>query len=218
MAEWEVARSSGRCQRCDAEFKEGQDFYTALRESEEGFERRDFCPTCWEGDEPAAFCFWKTRVPPKETKQRLLVDDGVLINFFERLADQTEPLRVRFRFVLALILMRKKLLRYERTVREDDREVWIMRLTGSDGEHRVENPSMDDDQIAEVSGQLGVILRGEASAGPDDLVRDIDEDAGQADSGEPGSEDDSGEDARGDASGALRSGGIGDSDVTEPSS
>ncbi len=167
MAEWEVARSSGRCRRCDGELNEGQEYVGVLVEAEGGFEREDYCLTCWDEQPAEHFCFWKTRVPVKEEKKdrRLLVDDAVLINFFERLDKQTDPIKVRFRFVLALILMRKKLLRYEQTVKSEGTERWQMRLTSTNALHQVENPKMDDEQIAEVSRQLGVILRGET---PDD--------------------------------------------------
>ena len=159
MSDWDVARSSGCCDRCGCELAEGQESCAALIEASEGFERKDFCLDCWAAEPVEHFCFWRSRVPVREKKAKLLVDDGVLVNFFERLEDETDPLRVRFRFVLALILMRKKLLRYEGTVREDDREFWRMRLAGTDTERLVENPQMDDEQVTAVSGQLGVILR-----------------------------------------------------------
>ncbi|MBN1343380.1 MAG: hypothetical protein JXQ73_11905 [Phycisphaerae bacterium] len=168
MSDWEIARATGRCGRCEVELKEGDDYYGVLFEVGEGFERKDFCPGCWEAEALEHFCFWKSRIPVKEKKEKLLVDDGVLINFFERLDQQTEPMRVRFRFVLALLLMRKKLLRYEQTMSDGENEHWQMRLTTTNALHQVLNPKMDDEQIASVSGQLGVILRGETSSGIDD--------------------------------------------------
>jgi len=167
MAEWDVARSSGHCNRCDAELTEGQEYYAALLETPEGFERQDFCQACWDEQPAERFCFWKSRMPVREQKRTsLLVDDAVLINFFERLERETDPVRVRFRFVLALILMRKRLLRYEETVRKGDAEIWQMRLTGTSSVHEVVNPKLSDEEITEVSGQLGVILRGNVAGDP----------------------------------------------------
>ena len=42
-------------------------------------------------------------------------------------AEETRPQRIAFRFVLALILMRKRLLKYEETQSEDGMEIWRMR-------------------------------------------------------------------------------------------
>jgi hypothetical protein len=162
MEEWEVSRSGGHCTRCNAGLAEGQDYYAVLVEVPGGFERKDFCPNCWEGPPADRFCFWKSRVPVREKKkQTLFVNEAVLTSFFERLGRQTDPVQLRFRFVLALMLMRKKLLRYEQTSRNGQQEFWQMRLVKTNALHQVENPRMDEQQIAEVSAQLGVILRGD---------------------------------------------------------
>ena len=68
---------------------------------------------------------------------------------------------MQFRFVLALILMRKRLLRYEQTLQEDGREYWQMRLLRDQTLHRVQNPQLTDEQVAGVSAQLGSILHGD---------------------------------------------------------
>ena len=56
-------------------------------------------------------------MPKGEQKKKIFVDDQVLCEIFERLADTTEPPKLNFRFVLGLILMRKahdRLRRYSR--------------------------------------------------------------------------------------------------------
>jgi hypothetical protein len=64
-------------------------------------------------------------------------------------------------FVLALILMRKRLLRYEGSKIEDDMELWRMVLATDRSEHRVANPRLTDEQIEGVSSQLSAILHGD---------------------------------------------------------
>ncbi len=167
MEDWAVSRASGRCAQCDQELAERQEYYAVLSEVPTGFERKDLCLKCWQGPPEGHFCFWKSRVPVHEKKKRQIqVNDAVLISFFERLGREADPMRQRFRFVLALILMRKRLLRYEQTVRNDEQEHWQMRLAGTNAIHHVANPQMNDQQIAEVSQQIGFLLRGDV---PDDL-------------------------------------------------
>ncbi len=113
---------------------------------------------------PGLFPFgvWRTAVPVPTEKKRLFVDDELLVNFFDRLEDAAEPAKINFRFVLALILMRKRLLTYERARKRDDGvEVWTLRLRGDDRRREVLNPEMDEDQTAQVSEQLSTILQGE---------------------------------------------------------
>jgi hypothetical protein len=133
------------------------------------FVRVDFCEKCWaEGKRPAepltAFSFWKTTVPIPEQKKKLLVDDSVLVDVFGRMEEKREPQEVRFRFVLALILMRKRLLKYEGTEAgetsegESKSEVWRMVPRGSETVVHVINPHLTEEQITEVSQQLSAIL------------------------------------------------------------
>jgi hypothetical protein len=143
------------------------------------FVRVDFCVKCWgegkrpgDGGEPMTmFSFWKTTVPTPQHKKKLLVDDSVLVDVFQRMEGKNEPQEVRFRFVLALILMRKRLLKYEgmeETKHETQStkhetgskapEVWRMVPRGSETMVHVINPHLTEEQIAEVSQQLSAIL------------------------------------------------------------
>lgn len=161
MVEWRIEKAAGRCVKTGAEILEGEEYYAVLFEEEEGFRREEYSVGAWEGAPVGAYCHFRTRVPIKAKKRRLLVDDDVLMTFFRRLKDETELLRVQFRFVLALILMRKRLLRYEETRHEEGREIWVMR-EGKDGEvHSVVNPRLTDAEIEGVSKELGVILHGD---------------------------------------------------------
>ena len=156
--QWEVERPKGQCAATGRPFEEGEEFYTVLFEEGETFRRTDYCAEAWEGCPEDAYCHFKTRVPIKEKRKQLLVNNEMLVNFFIRLAKDTVPVRIHFRFVIALILMRKKLLRYERSIVEDGAEVWDMVLVHDQTKHRVYNPRLSDEQIEEVSRQLSAIL------------------------------------------------------------
>lgn len=160
MSEFEVTRTTGQCSVSGRAFQEGEEFYSVVVETPEGFQRRDISVGCWEGPPEDVVCHFKTRLPLKEQPSRTFVDDEVLINFFLRLADSEEPLKERFRFVLSLILMRKRLLKYGRTIRRDGREYWEMRMMRDKSLHQVFNPSMNDAEIEGVTGELGAILHG----------------------------------------------------------
>ncbi len=163
--DWQLDAPKGRCAVTDRPLVEGEEFYSVIFEdeaAETGFRRMDFSVEAWRGVPEGAFCSFKTHVPIREKRRRLLVDNDVLINFFSRLADETEPLRVQFRFVLALILMRKKILRYDGCEKVDGQEVWQMTLHADQTQHRVVDPKLTEEQIEGVSGQLGAILHGDA--------------------------------------------------------
>jgi len=134
----------------------------ALKETPEGFIRSDCCMDCWPAfDHNGVLAFWQTTMPRGEQKTRLFVDDTVLCDLFERLAAVTETPKLNFRFVLGLILMRKRLLIYERTRTEDQRELWSVRLKGREDLMDLLNPKLGEEQVKEVSQQLGEILQQE---------------------------------------------------------
>ena len=163
--EFNISKTSGSCSACRKQMQPGEELVTTVKEVNEEFVREDFCTDCWKpqpGREEALVGSWRTRVPQPQEKKRLLVDDAILVNLFERLAGTDQPAKINFRYVLALVLWRKKLLAYDRMERRPDgAEVWKMHFKGSDQVQEVIDPKMDDLKIAEVSGQLGQIMEGE---------------------------------------------------------
>ena len=83
----------------------------------------------------------------------------MLMSFFERLAEETDQEKVNFRFVLTLILMRKRKLKYDGCKIDDGNEVWTLKVTGQDRYETVINPHLSEDQIEGLTSQMGQILQ-----------------------------------------------------------
>ncbi len=165
MSDWEVQRATGRCVVTGRMFVEGEPYFAALFETPTGVERRDYCTEAWSGPPEGSFCHWRTRVPVREKKKHtIVVDQTVLTNLFLRLEEETSEVKQQFRFVLALLLMRKRLLRYEQTVRDGEHEYWQMRLLSEQSVHQVRNPQLTDEQVERLSAQLTAILSGDVEA------------------------------------------------------
>ncbi len=163
--DYNIARPAGTCSQCGRLFEPDEEYMAVLTEPAEGFQRHDWCLDCWEKADPASLPdligTWHTRMPRPREKKKLFVDDALLVNFFERLEGAEEQAKQNFRFVLALILMRKRLLTYERSVKDDQgRELWSLKLRGG-RQCELYNPQLDDERIAEVNEQLSQILEGE---------------------------------------------------------
>ncbi|MDY7009641.1 MAG: hypothetical protein SVV80_02680 [Planctomycetota bacterium] len=161
--EYDIAKASGHCTACKRELAIAEEFVVALFDAEEGFRREDFCKPCWESrsDESAeAFSIWHSRVPRPDEPKKPLISNNVLIEFFEKLDGQDEPAKINFRFVLALMLMRKRLLVYDgsESDEEDGKEVWTMHFRGVQSPVKVIRPELDEGRIAEVGSQLGALF------------------------------------------------------------
>lgn len=159
MDEWEIDKPLGQCSGTGRKIEPGQEYFAALVETPEGLQRRDFCADYWQQQKPDVFCYWKTKLPEPGRKKQLFVDDQMLMAFFDRLAAESEPEKINFRFVLTLILMRKRLLKYDSSRTEDDKEIWRLRIVGDKEFVEVVNPHLDEGQIEQLSSQLSEILQ-----------------------------------------------------------
>jgi hypothetical protein len=158
MEEWEIAKPLGQCSGTGKEIGPGDEYIGALIETSEGLERRDFCLGYWQANRPTVYCHWKSKMPLPDQKKQIFVDDEMLVAFFERLEKETDPEKLNFRFVLALVLMRKRKLKYDSTRIESDNEIWRLKITGVDEFAEVLNPQIDDEQVEQLSSQIGQIL------------------------------------------------------------
>ena len=160
---YDVAKPLGKCSVTEKPIAVGEKFMAALRETLVGFERVDVSLEAWQGfDRKDVVGFWQATMPAVEQKKKLFVDDGVLCELFERLKDTAEPAKLNFRFVLGLILMRKKMLVYETSRTEDGgKDIWVVRFKGREDKLDLLNPKLDEAQVTEVSQQLGQILNEE---------------------------------------------------------
>ncbi|MCK6457151.1 MAG: hypothetical protein L6Q92_11555 [Phycisphaerae bacterium] len=159
MNEYQIHRSQGRCEACGRALEAGAELYSAVLCEKETFLRRDYCADCWGGPPDGALGSFKTRVASKPGKRRVLVDDEVLMSFFLRLEDTEDSARADFRFVLMLILLRRRLLKYDRTLRRDGAEFWVVREVGGAATHEVRNPQLDEARITLLTSELNAILQ-----------------------------------------------------------
>ncbi len=198
---YEIQRGSGQCAMTGRALAPGETYMASLVEVEPvlvesgqsqasdnkphssagglGLRRLDVCMEAWERNErpERLFSYWRTVVPQPNEKKKFFVDDGVLVSLFVRLADATQSERLAFRFVLGLILMRKKMLRYDRSEQQTNAtgetvELWHMTPKldvnkGPMGKWNEEepltmiNPHLDDAGIEQVTRQLTEILHAE---------------------------------------------------------
>jgi hypothetical protein len=125
MADWKFSRRRDRCSACEAVFDEdGRHVSTLLLRAEE-LTREDLCLACWErsarGDE---IFFWYTRQCSE--RRGLHLDLPTLEQLFLRLEGREATRMLEMRYILALLLMRKKRLKLVRIERQP-RETLVVR-------------------------------------------------------------------------------------------
>lgn len=210
---YEIQRVTGVCASTGRTLEPGEAYYATLCELSEaefaelealrkegkaqghrfsaadalGIKRVDVSLPAWqEGFRPAQlFSFWKSVVPTENEKKKTFVDDPTLMALVLKLGESEDPGRLAFRHVVSLILLRKKLLRYDGvevrqvetkhpdgTVQTFEQDWWCFTpkkdvTKGHFGKwdetaaFAVLDPHLDESQVKDVTEQLGEVLDGD---------------------------------------------------------
>lgn len=180
-----LGRRTGICASTGEPLEPGADVVTVLVEADdgEGFERLDFSADAWDaGARPpegrAEFAFWRGVQPASGAKpQGRLVSDDELLELFGRTSSagleegDEDPRQLTFRYVLALLLIRRRMLTVMSTSQQDGAVVMKVRVRGRPDEVlEVLDPGLDD-----------TALEAETQALIEMLVPEADEQAAPAD-------------------------------------
>jgi hypothetical protein len=158
MTDYQIQANTRRCAATGRELRPGERIYTVLLDEAGKFVRQDFSNEAWQGPPANAFSFWAGRVPEQDDQRRLPIDDDLLFDCFRRLEGETGTDRVNFRYVVALLLMRRKRLKFEETRVEQGQELLCLRCRRSGDLHRVVNPGLSDEQMAQVQEEVFKVL------------------------------------------------------------
>ena len=166
-----VARSTGQCAATGKAFAPGERYVATLveRQPDSGlFERVDFSVEAWQnGARPQAplriFGVWRANFQEQVAARKPLLGDDELLDLFEQLGEATEPRQISFRYVLTLLLVRRRLLRMmgtkARTAERPALMLVLPRGVGADQQPiEVVDPGLDEAAIAEVIEQVGQII------------------------------------------------------------
>lgn len=158
MTEYQIEANTRRCAATGRELLPGERFYSVLIDEGGRLARKDFSNEAWQGPPANSFGFWAGRVPARDEKQRLHIDDDLLVDCFQRLEGQTEPSRLNFRYVVALLLMRRKRFKFEEARTQNDQEILSLRCTRTKTQYRVINPRLSEEEMAAVQEEVFKVL------------------------------------------------------------
>lgn len=156
--DYQIQPNSRRCAVTGRELKPGERFYSALLEEDHRLVRKDFCAEAWQGPPQGAFSFWTGHVQLGGETKRPRFDDDMLEECFHRLRDENEPSRLNFRYVVALLLLRRRRFRYEASRVESGVEKITLRHLGTNETVEVVNPHLSDDEIVQVQEEVFRVL------------------------------------------------------------
>jgi hypothetical protein len=98
-------------------------------------------------------------VPAADAAAKPRINDALLLDCFDHLAGVTDPARVNFRYVVALLLMRRRRLKFEDHRRlPDGSEVMVLKDARTGDRVEVADPRLAEDQIEKVQTEVFQLL------------------------------------------------------------
>lgn len=179
--QYTIAAPTRRCAATGRELAVGEAFVAVLAQSRENeeFVRLDYGQEAWSsGARPerdlVVLGFWRGVMSEPGAKRKLLIDDQSLVELFEQSGDESgeqgdSAERAAFRYVLALILLRKRLIVQEGSKGKGGRTM-LVRVRGvarpPEGPAYLEvaDPGLDEAAIVRVTERLGAVLNDDAPA------------------------------------------------------
>ena len=160
MTEYDLQAPSRVCAATGRELKPGDRFFAVLTETAGKLVRTDFAADAWPGAPAGAVAYWAGKVPAANQKpRRPVVNDDLLLDCFGRLKDTADADGLNFRYVAALLLMRRKRFKFEDAFRDEvGRDVMLVRDARGGAVHQVADPRLTDDQVAAVQAEVFRVL------------------------------------------------------------
>lgn len=159
QSEWEIKSRAHCCARTGKQFGQGEYFYTLLFRDGEGFRREDISEEAWanrnENIEP--FSFWRSKYETREPSapEPLPKDDAE--SLLRRLIANQDPASANARYILALMLERKRILR---PVESRDAGLLVYEHSASGETFVVSNPDLSIESIPAVQNEVyGMLAR-----------------------------------------------------------
>jgi hypothetical protein len=156
--EYQIQGNTRRCAKSGKELQPGEKVFSVLLDQEGKLVRQDFSAVCWPGPPAGAFCFWSGKVPSTTTSRRPQFDDDLLLDCFHRLQGESDPGKVKFRYVLALLLMRRKRLKFEDAGRKEGSDQLRLRCVRTGTLFEVVNPQLSDEEMLTVQEEVFRVL------------------------------------------------------------
>jgi hypothetical protein len=160
--DWSIQSRGDRCATTGEEFADGAFFYTLLFEERDGFRREDLSEQAFKeraADAPTPYSFWRTKyeAPPPAAPETLAKQTAE--DLLRRYMEETSPQYANARYILALMLERKRMLKEVEVKKAEDGRLTRIYEHAKTGEvFVIPDPGLRLDQLGDVQMQVAEML------------------------------------------------------------
>jgi len=157
MLEFDVQRFSRKCAKTDRELQPGETFYSVLLPDGGDVVRCDFSTDAWDGPPENAIGWWQSEVPDPKSRKVHWAPTDVMLHYFIQLSELDDSQDMRY--VLALLMIRKRILRLDDTEKDDDgNEVLHVYCSKNESEYEVEVVTPNAERIDAIQAEIAELL------------------------------------------------------------
>ena len=160
--DYEIQRCTRHCATTGRELKPGESFYSTLATQGAQLVRNDYAAEAWTGPPEGIVGWWKSQMPDPRARRAQMAPNDVILELFDQLADQ--PDKQDMRYVLALLLVRRRVMRQEETQRDEaGRETMIAYCPRRETTYEIAAVPPPPERIDEIQRELAKLLFAEGT-------------------------------------------------------
>ena len=157
MFDIDVQRCSRKCAKTDRELQPGDAYVSALVADGASLKRLDFAADAWDQPPEGTVAWWKSHLPGLGSKRAHWAPNDALLDYFQSL--ELDPAKSDVRYVLALLLVRRRIVRWEHSETDDQqRELMVLYCPRQEIELRVPVQMPTPERAREIQDELSRLL------------------------------------------------------------
>jgi hypothetical protein len=157
--DYEIQPPTRVCSVTNQPIAPGERFFAVLLEESGKFVRKDYSQAGWTVPPAGTVAHWSGKIPTSERSRKPSFNDDLLLNCFRQLAETAELHRQKFRYVVALLLMRRRRLKFEDLVRhEDGTQFLVVRDAQNGARSEVLDPLLNETEIEQLQDEVFQVL------------------------------------------------------------
>jgi len=164
MNEWNIQSRAHACQACSRHFADQQPYHTVLFDLRSEIQRLDLCEPCWKGEGDGArdrkgfISHWQGvyEAPPPAPPEAIQKENAE--SLLRKLIELDDPKFAAARFILAVMLERKRILKVKEQVKRDNQRVFVYEHAKNGDLFTVPDPNLQLNQLDEVQRDVASLL------------------------------------------------------------
>ena len=165
MQDFDFKRCTRKCDTTDREIEPGERYFSAIIDDGEEVIRKDFAEDQWSTPPEGCIGWWQSRVPVLEKGKIYWAPNPVLLAYFDAL--MSKPDQSNYAYVMALLLIRKRILQWKDSMVRAEVEFMLVRNPKTKETLEVQVTNISPAQIQAIQDELAEQLFTDVIEEPD---------------------------------------------------